>query len=688
MTGCHYMGGRFFLRKDRPMKNISYDQVHITGGFWKDRQQMLLLTSRSVYERFKETYRFEAMNVKGWLERLLAEESPADCPRTPHIFWDSDIAKWIEGTAYLIEIAKAWDLTSDQKKELLSLEEICDETIDTICENADENGYFNSHFQVTEALGEYRRFTDRSQHELYCAGHLIEAALAYQKATGKDKLLSLMIRYADYIDRIFHVENTAAFETPGHPELELALMKLFRFTKDEKYLALARFFIDHHGLSSKDIPPYDVFNNRYNQDEMPLRSRKTADGHCVRAMYLLSGMIDVASACQDASLMDACRRLYDNVVDHRMYITGGIGSTHIGEAFTIDYHLPNRTAYTETCAAIALAQVCGRMIGASRPEETHAPLSSSFADTLERTIYNGILSGISLDGTGFFYENPLSIDLKFNHPNVSTKDKEYYPETTRRKVFSCSCCPPNVLRFYASLGDYLYSVEGNTLYVHQYMDSEVATHSLYLQQQTDYPASGKIRFFIRREDPSIRRLALRLPGWCDQFDLDLPYEEKNGYLYLDLPEDPTGTQKETMIELNLAMPIRFIGADPRIHETLGKVAVSRGPVIYALEGKDQPDVDIHQIAIDPSCKPKLGPILSVPTNPSDETLSASFLLPSIELTGWIREEDESKQKSGRGSALYRSISDYHFKSVPVRLIPYYAFANRGESDLAVWIRVK
>ena len=140
MTGCHYMGGRFFLRKDRPMKNISYDQVHITGGFWKDRQQMLLLTSRSVYERFKETYRFEAMNVKGWLERLLAEESPADCPRTPHIFWDSDIAKWIEGTAYLIEIAKAWDLTSDQKKELLSLEEICDETIDTICENADENG--------------------------------------------------------------------------------------------------------------------------------------------------------------------------------------------------------------------------------------------------------------------------------------------------------------------------------------------------------------------------------------------------------------------------------------------------------------------------------------------------------------------------------------------------------------------
>ncbi|MBO4889222.1 MAG: glycoside hydrolase family 127 protein [Firmicutes bacterium] len=660
------------------MKNIAYDQVHITGGFWKAKQEMLLVTSRSVYERFAETYRFEAVNVKGWLARLMAEEArPANRPRTPHIFWDSDVAKWIEGTAYLIKIARAWDLSPDQKNELQALEQICDETIDTICENADENGYFNSHFQIMEALGEARRFTDRSQHELYCAGHLIEAALAYQNATGKDKLLRQMIRYADYIDRVFHIENSAVFETPGHPELELALVKLARFTGEEKYLALAKLFIDRHGDSSKDIPPYDVFNNRYNQDEMPLRKRTTADGHSVRAMYLLSGMIDVATHYQDASLMDACRRLYDNVVDHRMYITGGIGSTHLGEAFTIDYHLPSRTAYAETCAAIALAQVCGRMIGAS----PSVPLLSSYADTLERTMYNGILSGISLDGTGFFYENPLTIDLRFNDPNVSTKDKEYYPETTRRKVFSCSCCPPNVLRFYASLGDYLYSVDEDTLYIHQYMASETSLPSLKICQKTDYPLSGRISLTIRREDPAIRRIALRLPGWCERFELNLPYEQKNGYLYIGLPDSPS-MPDETVIELDLDMPIRFISADPRVHDALGKVAVSRGPLIYALEGKDQPEIDIHRFLIDPSAGAGLGPVLP------------GFLLPSIEAEGVLplpymdRMEKVDDPGEDRDTKLYRSYDPGAFKKVRVRLIPYYAFANRGSSDLTVWIRVK
>ncbi|MBO6159095.1 MAG: glycoside hydrolase family 127 protein, partial [Firmicutes bacterium] len=257
------------------MKNISFEQVNINGGFWSAKQHMLLTTAESVYERFKETYRFEAMDVKGWLNRLLQEEQtnhpdalispddPAqsihqdeppltasalqnsgapstDRPRIGHIFWDSDIAKWIEGTAYLLEIAKEWknsaDHTEVEIQKLGLLEQICDETIDTICKNADENGYFNSHFQVTEALHEANRFTDRSQHELYCAGHLIEAAIAYKRATGKTKLLDLMIRYADYIDRIFRVENAAAFVTPGHPELELSLVKLSKETGEKRYL--------------------------------------------------------------------------------------------------------------------------------------------------------------------------------------------------------------------------------------------------------------------------------------------------------------------------------------------------------------------------------------------------------------------------------------------------------------------
>ena len=662
------------------MKNITYDQVRISGGFWKEKQQMLLKTARSVYERFAETYRFEAMDIQGWLQRLeAAPMSDPDRPRTPHIFWDSDIAKWIEGTAYLTQIAKGWDLSPEQAGELRSLEEICDETIDTICENADENGYFNSHFQVTEALGEVRRFTDRSQHELYCAGHLIEAALAYREATGKDRLLTLMIRYADYIDRIFRVENCAVFETPGHPELELALVKLYGYTKDEKYLTLAKFFIDHHGNSAKDIPPYDVFNNRYNQDEMPLRQRKTADGHSVRAMYLLSGMIDIAKSFQDKELMDTCARLYDNVVNHRMYVTGGIGSTHIGEAFTIDYHLPDRTAYAETCAAIALAQVCGRMIGASQPDkkakDVSLPLLSSYADTLERTIYNGILSGISLDGTGFFYENPLAIDLRFNEPNVSTKDREYYPETFRRKVFSCSCCPPNVLRFYASLGDYLYSLDDDTLYVHQYMENEAriplgsGEGTVLVRQETDYPASGKIRLTLE-DSPSIRHIALRLPGWCENYTVNVPYRLENGYLYVEA----------SSVELDLHMPIRFVEGDPRIHDALGRVAVCRGPVVYTLEGADNPEIDIHQAVLDLSEPARLGPVLSA----GDDSL----LLPSIHLSALVPVSFPEDTGPG-GSRLYETWRGPDaFERRLITFIPYYAFANRGESDMRVWNRVR
>ncbi len=657
------------------MKQISFEQIRIEGGFWAAKQQMLLRTASGIYDRFLETYRFDAMNIRGWLERLSSGKAPdPERPRVGHIFWDSDIAKWIEGTAYLIQIAKDWQLTSEQREELSRLEEICDQTIDTICENADENGYFNSHFQVTEALGEEKRFTDRSQHELYCAGHLIEAAIAYRRATGKSKLYDLMCRYADYIDRIFHQEDVACFVTPGHPELELALVKLAAESGNRSYLELAKFFIDKHGDNSKDVTPYPVFNDLYNQDEMPLRKRSTAEGHCVRAMYLLSGMIDVAKAFGDESLMAACRRMYNNAVNERMYVTGGIGSTHIGEAFSINYHLPNRTAYTETCAAIALAQASGRMIGAVPSSEDTAVSMSLFADTVERTIYNGILSGISLDGKGFFYENPLEIDLKFNHPNASTHDKDYYPETQRREVFSCSCCPPNVLRFYASLGDYLYSADGDTLYIHQYMENSLQTaDGLSVNIRTDYPLSGKVHAEIKKAPGcSIRRAAFRLPAWCEKWNVSFDASPESGYFYVTLPEDSGTEERVFTADLEFAMEPRFVEGDPRIHDTLGKVAAARGPVIYAMEGVDQPEMDIFAFRADPDQRPVVGNIL--------ETPGGSMLLPSLKIQGTLYAPQT-------GPGLYHTRTGEGSRPADAVLIPYYAFASRGESDLRVWIPV-
>ena len=264
------------------MDNIRFTDINITGGFWKEKQDMAVnTTAKAVYDRFAETHRFSALECK-WKEGE---------PNRPHIFWDSDVAKWIEGVAYMLE-----------KQELPELEAICDEAIANIINNADENGYFNSHFLVNE---QDKRFTFRSHHELYCAGHLIEAAIAYDKATGKGDFLKAMCKYADYIERIFKIEDSAAFRTQGHPELELALVKLYRYTGEKRYLELSKYFIDERGCNDKDKAVLDIFNLLYTQDEIPMRDRETIEGHCVRALYLYAAAVDIAEEYGDKELRAA-----------------------------------------------------------------------------------------------------------------------------------------------------------------------------------------------------------------------------------------------------------------------------------------------------------------------------------------------------------------------------------------------
>lgn len=603
------------------MKDISYKNVKITDGFWKIKQDMInRVTLKSVYDRFEETHRFSALDCT-WKE---------GDPNAPHVFWDSDIAKWLEGLAYSLSFYK-----NDE------LEKIADESIEKIIKNRDENGYFNSHFLV---MGE--RFTDRSEHELYCAGHLMEAAVAYYNATGKRTLLDAMCKYADYIEKVFVKDKSASFVTPGHPEIELALVKLYEVTGEKRYLELSKFFIDNHGANDIDKNLYRGCNGDYNQDDRPLRERETADGHCVRALYLFCGMADIAYLYNDKELFEAAERLFMNIVNKRMYITGATGSTCHGEAFTVDYDLPNREAYAETCASIALAFFAKRM--------PKLNIDSKYADAVEKVMYNGILSGISMDGKGFFYENPLEIDPDFNDVNICTDGGKRFPITQRKEVFDCSCCPPNVIRFIASIGDYIYSYTDDTLFVHQYIASQTENEGMKITQITDYPTTSEIKFVI--ENNSKKYIALRIPAWCKKFEVNKPYTLKNGYAYIE-------TAVNDEINLSLDMPVTFVSANKRVHSAAGRVAVMRGPVVYCLEGVDN-GKDLKSVRVDIKGKTEIS--------------NKEFLVPNITAKGYKEPEND---------ALYFDATEEYIET-DLKFIPYYAYANRGETEMLVWVLKK
>ena len=603
------------------MKNIDCKNIKINDGFWKIKQDMVNdITLKSVYERFKETHRFDALDCT-WKE---------GDPDMPHVFWDSDIAKWIESVGY-----NAFAYDNDE------LIKIVDESVEKIIKNRDENGYFNSHFLVT---GE--RFTVRNEHELYCAGHLMEAAVAYYKATGKRALLDVMCKYADYIEKIFIKEQSAEFMTPGHPEIELALVKLYEVTGEKRYLEMSKFFIDNHGANDKDKELYPGCHLLYNQDEKPIRERDTADGHCVRALYLLAGAADIAYLYDDKELFEATERCFENVVNKRMYITGATGSTCHGESFTIDYDLPNRDAYAETCAAISLAFFANRMIRLNA--------DSKYADAVEKVMYNGALSGISMDGKGFFYENPLEIDVDFNNVHPCTNGGRRYPITQRKEVFDCSCCPPNVTRFIAGIGEYMYSYNEDTLFINQYIASETQTDNLKITQKTQYPSSGDVK--ITLENNTKKYIALRIPGWCKDFSVNKEYTLKKGYAYIEI-------EKDDEIIINFNMPVRFISANKKVHTNSGRVAIMRGPVVYCLEGVDN-GKDLTALKVDIKGKTQVA--------------DGEFIVPDIIAEGFKETENDN---------LYYDATDEYI-GTSLRFIPYYAYANRGETDMLVWVLKK
>ena len=606
------------------MQHIRFQDTEITGGFWQKRQILNReSTIPAVKHRFAETGRFAAMKCD-WKDGM---------ENKPHFFWDSDVAKWMEGVAYALE-----------KGPLPEMEAFVEEIIDAIEGGQEADGYFNVYYTVCEPG---KRFTKRDYHELYCAGHLIEAAVAWAEATGRERFLNCMIRYVDCIERTFVTEKTAAFVTPGHEEIELALVRMYHYTKNPRDLELAAFFINQRGNNDLDAAGFcDFANAKYDQSHAPVREQTTAEGHCVRACYLYAGMVDLARETQDEALLQACRAIFADIVQKKMYITGGIGPTHNFEAFTIPYDLPLSSAYAETCAAISLAYFASRML---ELEE-----DSMYADIVERVLFNGILSGVSLTGDAFFYENPLEILPALHERDMSVleKYKQRQPIHTRAKVFFCSCCPPNVVRFFSSIGGYFYSQKDGGVFVHQYAEGGTAFGDATVNVKTEYPADGRVVVTAK----NCAFVALRIPGWCKAFALNKPYTMQKGYAVV---ADTAGE-----IVLSMEMKPTLMQASPGVTAVSGRVALQMGPIVYCLEEFDN-GTELRSLGVHADLNARV-------------EFDAFFGANVVYADGFRLAETDG---------LYAA---YDAAVVPTELkfVPYFGFANRGVNEMLVWVMVR
>lgn len=581
------------------------------------------------------------------------------------VFQDSDVAKWLEAVGYSLSV------NPNNELELLA-----DKAIDLIAKAQQEDGYLNTYFTIKEPGKRWTNLTDC--HELYCAGHMIEAAVAYYEATGKRKLLDVMCKYADYIDTVFGIEDGKIKGYDGHQEVELALLKLYRATDNIKYLNLAKYFIDERGQKpsffeaewekrgrtsywSKGTAPKP--NEKYFQSHLPVRDQTVAIGHAVRAVYMYTAMADIAMETGDSKLLSVCKTLWDDIVKRQMYITGGIGATVHGEAFTFDYDLPNDTVYAETCASIGLIFFAYRML--------QIEAKSEYADVLERALYNTVLAGMSKDGRSFFYVNPLEV-----WPEACSEDpSKHHVKSNRQKWFGCACCPPNVARLLASLGQYIYTSNENTIYTHLYIGGEavldVGDSKVKIIQETDYPWKGQVKLTFANDLYKSVSICLRIPNWCKNARIKINGSDRklegklhDGYAVCD------GIWKSgDTIELNLDMEAELLHSNPRVKANAGKVAIQRGPLVYCIEGVDNPS-NLSS--------------LSINTNePLTEAYDKDLLGGAVIVKGKAFRDKEDTWDN----ILYRRLKKDE-EMVDIKAIPYYLWANRGPNEMMVWMRYR
>lgn len=588
--------------------------------------------------------------------RIAAKEMEGEHRGMP--FQDTDVAKWLEAVGFSLA-----------KKKNSELEKLADSAINLIERAQCEDGYLNTYYTLT---GQKRWSNLFEGHELYTAGHMIEAAVAYYEATGKDKFLKVVCRFADYMYEVFGKEEGKLHGYPGHPEVELALVKLYRVTKEEKYLELADYFIRARGekpcyflkeegkKNGKYLyPEFEDFDMDYAQAHMPLREQRTAEGHAVRAVYLYSAMADIAAEYGDEELLKQCEELWNNITKKRMYITGSIGSAAYGERFTTDYDLPNNTNYSETCATIGLAMFSNRMF-----QITH---DGKYMDVVEKALYNTLLSGIALDGHHFFYVNPLEVIPKVAEKNPTMS----HVKTTRQLWFGVACCPTNISRTLASLGNYMYSVDQNTIYSNLFISSSIKASldgdEVNVCTEADYPRSGKIHYTIETEKQKEFVLAIRKPEYSETAHIvlngkELKIEAENGYYYIKRIWENGDT-----LTVEYDVEFRFVRSNPRVNDNIGKVALVKGPWVYCLEETDNGEY-LKSILVHANSKVK---------EKYDKTLLGGTLCAVF--------NGKKINYTKVGEALYsEAIPEY--VDMEIKAVPYCAWNNRGKGEMLVWMR--
>lgn len=624
------------------LASIPLKDIQIQDRFWKER---LDLVRKEIIP-----YQWEAMNDRvpnaepsHCIENYRIAAGQAQGSFYGEVFQDSDLAKWLEAVAYVLSFQP------DPK-----LEKLADEAIELVCAAQQPDGYLNTFFTIKEPDQRWRNL--REGHELYCAGHMMEAAVAYFEATGKRRLLDAMMRLADLIYNTFGPEEGKIHAYPGHEEVELALFRMYRATGVRRYLELSAYFINWRGTgenyfrNENDRPGYlpiwgsmDTNSDMsYYQAHQPVREQKQAAGHAVRAMYLYSAMADLAGELKDEGLLNACKTLWNDVTERQMYVTGGVGASGILERFTTDYDLSNEMAYAESCASIGLMLFGLRMNRVTR--------QAQYFDPVERALYNTVLASVALDGKSFFYVNPLEVWPKACMPYTS---KEHV-KPVRQPWFSCACCPPNVARTFASLGQYIWAQDSQRVYLNLFISSTVkAKNGAILKLETEFPMGNVLKI----TSDQVLELAVRIPGYGKNFRANVSYRKENGYGVFELEAG-----KE--LEIQFDAPACFIRANPEVRACSGKVCIQRGPVVYCLEEIDNGS-NLSALSVDTAVSP----------GERESDIPGGLMITA----------SGKRRRAWTDDKLYGEFPSQYEETV-LQAVPYAFWGNREKGEMTVWIR--
>jgi uncharacterized protein len=629
-------------KTDYPIQGVPFNEVKISDQFWLPKiETNRTVTIPASFAKCEEMGRMDNfLSAGGKMEGKVKGAMPFD---------DTDVYKIIEGASYSMTVAP------DPK-----LDHYVDSIINIIKIGQETDGYLTTYKTIDStyapanwcpAGGRWKNLS--CSHELYNSGHLFEAAAAHYRATGKTNFLDIATKNADLLVRVFGEGKNP--DVPGHQIVETGLIKLFQVTNKEEYLKLAKHFLDFRGDSTKR-----KLWGPYNQDHKPVTEQDEAVGHAVRAPYMYAGMTDIAALYRDEAYTRAVDKIWDNMVYKKFYITGGIGALHKGEAFGENYELPNLTAYNETCAAIANVYWNYRMF------LLHG--DSKYMDVLERSLYNGVISGVGLDGKTFFYPNPLECDMHYHFNSGGS--------LTREPWFDCSCCPTNLCRFMPSVPGYIYAQTKNNLYINLFVTSSSTIildkkTTITISQETQYPWDGQVKIMVSPEKQGPFALRLRIPGWAQNKPVpgdlysyvspekaevsvtvngeSVPYKTEKGYAVIDRE-----WKQGDVVSYSLPMRIQRVETNPKVAGNKGKAAVERGPIVYCLEGVDN--------------SPELMKLIL----PDTAKLTA-FFAPEA-LSGVVTISGEALVEDGKGSQAQK-----------ITAIPYFVWNNRGANEMKVWL---